>query len=108
MSGGNVEKFKGVHFEAIAGVYDEQDEIGNLGSIDHGAEIGRDLNESKSALGTGNDGNGACDSGDRSLGIVLDKISDDGCFSDVGGPDNGNDAWWRDVSNSMEREGGIG
>ena len=69
-----VEKLKGLHLEAEAGVYHEQDEVGTFGCVDHGTHCVLALVEGEATIFASHHGDGAFDVVDFLARIVANKV----------------------------------
>ena len=71
--GEDVEELHGLHLEAVIAVDHEQDDIGDLGDVDHGLELVGTFDKGQPLLLRGDDGDGTFWVGYRFLGISADQ-----------------------------------
>lgn len=71
------------HLKAKAGINHEEDQIGHLGAVDHGAEVIRALHEGEPALLAGDHGNGAVGVREGLAGESLDEGLDESGLADL-------------------------
>lgn len=91
-SGQDVEKLHRLHLEAVVAVDHEQDNVRDLGDVDHGLQLIGTLEEGKALLFRGDDRDGALGVGDRFLGVSADQRLEKSRLSDARRSDNGDEA----------------
>mmetsp|Transcript_357 Transcript_357/g.651 ORF Transcript_357/g.651 Transcript_357/m.651 type:complete len:309 (+) Transcript_357:1351-2277(+) len=79
----NVQEFKGLHLESKLGVDAQQDQIGNLGTVQHGRGVVAGALQQRDALVLGGDDrDGPRDGRQVVVGVELDQRADQGGLSD--------------------------
>lgn len=98
----DVEELHSLHLKAVVSVDHEEDNVGNLGDVDHGLELVGTFEEGQALLLRGDDGDGPLRVGDGLFGIPSDQRLEERRLADAWRADDGNQAWRGDVGESVD------